>query len=151
MEKTVIEIKTLEEIENVLSLFKETLASLHRSEEYRNVMARKFASSGIVFCLKNTDCVIIAFAAFYCNDEISRIAYLSMIAVNPENQGQGLGKILLKSIEEYSIDRRMEKMRLAVSKKNSNAIRFYESNGYKLVEEKEFFLYYQKDFIPRTL
>jgi len=33
--------------------------------------------------------------AFYCNDQLSRVGYITYVAVSPESRGRGVGRKLL--------------------------------------------------------
>jgi len=81
--------------------------------------------------------IICGFIAFYNNDYRNKIAYLTMLAVNPLSQGKGIGKMLLK----YSIDRlkylEFKKYNLEVLKTNDKAIQLYTKNGFKILQETE--------------
>jgi ribosomal protein S18 acetylase RimI-like enzyme len=55
------------------------------------------------------------------------------IAVNPNFQGQGIGKILMLESEKVARERGFEEMNLSVSTANHQAIRFYEGLGWQKV------------------
>lgn len=57
--------------------------------------------------------------------------YLATIFVNPDKQGQGIGKELLNEVK-----RRHTIITLAVYSKNTQAIRFYEREGFEKTEER---------------
>ena len=52
------------------------------------------------------------------------------IAVDPEYQNNGFGKILLSRSEAYASENKFTHMRLTADIENENTIRFYESNGW---------------------
>jgi phenylacetate-CoA ligase len=57
------------------------------------------------------------------------------IAVDPELQGLGAGKLLMERMEEAAREKRFSRMHLTVRRENSQAIRFYEARGWKKVPE----------------
>lgn len=59
------------------------------------------------------------------------------IAVDPMQQGTGIGRLLLNKVEQSARDRGFRRMRLSVHPFNQQAISFYEGNGWdkKLPEE----------------
>lgn len=78
----------------------------------------------------------VAFASFYCNDVVSKIGYLSMIAVLPEYERHGYGSLLMHKIFDIMHTHGMLKLRLEVNKNNAGAIRFYEKLGFKPIEKE---------------
>lgn len=61
--------------------------------------------------------------------------YIFMLAVLPEFQNHGLGSILLGFAEEKAKELGYKKCSLMVRIKNPSAIRLYERQGYKIVDE----------------
>ncbi len=55
------------------------------------------------------------------------------IAVSPEHQGRGAGRLLMVESEAIAKQKGFEKMNLTVSPDNHHAIRFYESLGWRKV------------------
>jgi N-acetylglutamate synthase-like GNAT family acetyltransferase len=67
-------------------------------------------------------------------DKVAQVRYM---AVDPDARGKGVGKELLKRLEKYALSNGASKVMLQA---RENAVHFYESNGYKIVE-KTFLLY----------
>lgn len=65
----------------------------------------------------------------------TRLARLYSIAVLPECKGQGLGKLLLESIEKRAAKKGRIFMRLEVAKHNNVAVEFYKQQGYRIFGE----------------
>ncbi|MEZ5975406.1 MAG: GNAT family N-acetyltransferase/peptidase C39 family protein [Planctomycetota bacterium] len=61
----------------------------------------------------------------------SAMARLYSIAVSPKARGTGLGRTLLAAAEEAAFEAGRIVLRLEVREDNANAIRLYESNGYR--------------------
>jgi ribosomal-protein-alanine acetyltransferase len=59
------------------------------------------------------------------------IAWITTIAVDPNYQGRGVGRALLRACEEKI---KLPRMRLSVRVSNYNAISLYEKEGYQTVD-----------------
>jgi ribosomal protein S18 acetylase RimI-like enzyme len=94
------------------------------------------ANAKIVAIIEEGD--LIAFIAFYCNDNINKIGYMSMLAVAKEKRGNGLAKNMINSAIENLKRKRFQKFRLEVYKTNINAIKLYQLNNFTIVEESDF-------------
>lgn len=64
----------------------------------------------------------------------SRIAHLESIAVDPDYQGAGIGKMLMDGVEDASIEMNCNKIILETFEKNEAALRLYKHCGYSLKE-----------------
>lgn len=64
----------------------------------------------------------------------SNVLFVDMLAVDPREQGKGLGKELMKMAEEYGKSERCRTAELFVDDSNPNAIGFYTSKGYEIQE-----------------
>ena len=63
------------------------------------------------------------------------------ICVADENQGKGIGKLIMTDLIENAKNKKLEKVRLTVDKANKSAIRLYEKNGFEIVDSsKEHYL-----------
>ncbi len=67
----------------------------------------------------------------------SKIARLYSIAVDPDFEGRGLGRILLKTCEKDARAHGCVVLRLEVRVDNKRAIKLYEKNGYRRFDEIE--------------
>ncbi|WP_053991854.1 N-acetyltransferase [Mangrovimonas sp. TPBH4] len=79
--------------------------------------------------------VLNAFIAYYDNQEDSKIAYLSMLAVSSMARGQGIGSQLLDASIEKLKQKGFRGYRLEVLKSNDKAIRIYDKFGFKVIGE----------------
>lgn len=123
-------VKELDKINNIIkkfdNVFVPSISSIIGNlDEY----AEKLFKNAMVISLIY-DNEIIGFAAFYCNDNINKIAFLSQIGVLSNYKYKGYGTILIKKAEELSKSNNMEKMRLEVYDNNLKGISFYKKNGY---------------------
>ena len=128
-------IDSASEIKRILDKFSAILPSLSAGENYRSDMAKKFSANGVFITYRDNSEEIGGFAAFYCNDKINRIGYLSMIAVLPNMRKNGVGQSILCFVEKYSLQNGMYVIKLEVKKSNNTAQRFYMKNGYRIMTE----------------
>ncbi len=69
------------------------------------------------------------------NKERKRFFYLNRLAILPKEQGKGYAKTTMKFIENYAVENNYNVIRLTVYENNLNAIKLYEKNGFKRIEE----------------
>ena len=67
------------------------------------------------------------------------LLYLSMLAVNPAGQAQGVGKFLLNAAEDYGRQHGCTTSRMTVISVRSELIAYYERRGYHLTGATEAF------------
>jgi len=72
----------------------------------------------------------IGYVAFYANDNETKTGYISMIGVLDTYHGKGAGSMLLNKCIEVSKANGMHFLRLEVDNDNSNAIGFYDHEGF---------------------
>ena len=94
----------------------------------QNDYKRKLFDKACIICA-DTDGLIEGMVAFYCNDTVGKVAYISQIAVKSSARGKGLGGALLEKCEKVSRKNGMDYLRLEVRNENKRAIRFYEYHG----------------------
>lgn len=73
-------------------------------------------------------------------------AQLAMLTVDPEIQGQGLGKILLNEAEDFARSLGASKIRLSVIHLRETLIAWYERQGYRRTGQTEAFPYGDERF-----
>ena len=64
-------------------------------------------------------------------------AELPRIYVRPDRWGEGVGSAMLARAEEWLVDRGAERLRLVVLAGNEVGNGFYETHGYRVVDERE--------------
>jgi ribosomal protein S18 acetylase RimI-like enzyme len=77
-------------------------------------------------------------------DPVDKRGYIADFAVEPSNQGYGLGKVLLRNaVIKYFEELGCEEIGLAVTLENKNVIEFYVQNGFqfKLEQSREGILF----------
>lgn len=76
------------------------------------------------------------FIAYYANDILKQDAYLTMIIIDKEARGEGLGNLLLQSTIFDLVQRGFKNYRLEVLKHNTKAIKMYEKFGFIIEEDR---------------
>jgi ribosomal protein S18 acetylase RimI-like enzyme len=76
------------------------------------------------------------FIAYYANDPSKVDGYLTIILIDKDQRGQGIGKLLM----EYSIidlkNKGFKNYKLEVLKNNSRALNMYKNYGFKIQEDR---------------
>lgn len=99
-------------------------------------------TASIISIVKND--ILVGFIAFYDNDPVKDLAFLTMIIVRKEYENLGYGKSLLEfSLKEIK-DKGFKKYGLKVHFENKNAIRLYEKYGFVKTEQQSNFFYMEK-------
>ena len=86
---------------------------------------------------------VMGYAAVYANDYHTKVAYLTLIAVNPEFQRKNIGALLLEQCEKTALKKGFERMRLQVKNNNNSAIQFYMKRGYQkasIADQNSFYM-----------
>jgi ribosomal protein S18 acetylase RimI-like enzyme len=76
------------------------------------------------------------FVAFYCNDETTRQAYITLVLIDPRDRGRGLGRALVGAVLDIARRRGYRTCRLEVAKQNDSARALYMSMGFQMVEAR---------------
>lgn len=134
MKEMLIEFLTTLNIEEEGKLINENIA---------NYIDKIITHATIVTIIENN--VLNGFIAFYENDGNKNMAYLTMIAVRREKANLGYGRALLEiSIKKIS-DKGFRNYGLEVRKDNINAIKLYESLGFKNKKESLGIMYMENE------
>jgi ribosomal protein S18 acetylase RimI-like enzyme len=76
------------------------------------------------------------FVAFYCNDESTKQAYITLVLVDPSDRGTGLGRSLVGCTLDIAKRRGFTSCRLEVATGNDVAHAMYMSMGFRVVEAR---------------
>lgn len=76
------------------------------------------------------------FVAYYCNDQASRVAYITLLLVAPNCRGSGLGRQLVEHVMSTARRKGFTSCRLEVAKGNNQAEAFYRKLGFVRSEER---------------
>lgn len=129
-------LKNKEDILKVFPFFKHRFLSLSKGEEYCDALAKKYEENAEFYTLYS-DGNFAAFVAFYCNDTISKNAFLSLIGVLEQYEGNGFGQLMLDKAVSVSRKNGMRRMALEVRKDNERAISLYKKNGFAVQKPKD--------------
>lgn len=134
----------LNQIRTTLNIFKNDLPSLRDNRVEINLFSEKLYNFGCV-CVCEEDNITKGFAAFYANDVVQKIAFLSMIAVKKSYRRENIGSKILEFVEKEALQRGMLILKLEVSKENCGAINFYTKHGYSICDETNDTYYMKKE------
>lgn len=71
--------------------------------------------------------------AFYCNDESTKQAYITLVLVDPRDRGLGIGRALVACVLDLAKRRGFTSCRLEVAQRNEAAHAMYLSLGFRVV------------------
>ena len=119
----IIEIKDIDKVIRCLRQF-DASAPIRISERYKdlNLYAQKLYNNANNYYFVR-DKKTLGFISFYAN--YGDTAYLALIAVEPAHKGLGIGSQMLEFALDVSRGQGMKRMKLEVSRENTEAIAFY--------------------------
>ncbi|MCR5125737.1 MAG: GNAT family N-acetyltransferase [Treponema sp.] len=79
---------------------------------------------------------IAGFICFYCNDDVTKTAFISQLCVGKQFRKNGIGSALIADCSEICIKLGIKILRLEVAKDNAIARRFYERHAFCYEEEQ---------------
>ena len=80
--------------------------------------------------------VLVGFVAFYCNDYLTKRAFITLVLVAESGRGKGIANNLLSSALSIMKARSFATCELEVKENNINAIALYNKLGFKLASKK---------------
>lgn len=84
--------------------------------------------------------VLIGLVAAYCNDQSTRVAYITSVSVLKDWQGKGIAAQLTRQCIEHARKLGMHCIRLEVARGNASAIGLYEKYGLVIADTNDAFL-----------
>ena len=108
-------------------------------EEYycAEALEKQFQNPAIVCFIAEVDGQIVGYERTFFNEEEKR-EYVASLYILPENQGLGLGKLLMKMAADEARRRKLDKVWLGVMVQNQQAVDWYGKLGYHIVEKAPF-------------
>ena len=88
----------------------------------------------LIITLDGEDETLIGLA---CSWAILEEAHITLLAIYPDYQRQGLGKLLLYKLLEKAVQRQLERATLEVRVSNQSAIALYEHFGFRVAGERK--------------
>jgi ribosomal protein S18 acetylase RimI-like enzyme len=76
------------------------------------------------------------FVAFYCNDQATKRAFITLVLVDPRDRGLGIGRALVACVLDLAKRRGFTSCGLEVAKHNEAARAMYRSLGFQLIEDR---------------
>lgn len=80
-------------------------------------------------------------ASVFLKEEPEGVLYLGMFAVNPDLQGQSIGKKFLEHVEQLVLKKKLKAIRITVIHLREELIAYYERRGFVKTGKSEPFLY----------
>lgn len=78
---------------------------------------------------------LIAFCAYYSNDNVNKVGFISMVIVAPDYRGKGVAEVIIESALKLMKLEGMLTCNLEVRSDNVFAIKLYEKLGFKPILE----------------
>lgn len=88
-------------------------------------------------CIAEIDGCAVGYARTHFNRKENRL-YLTALYLLPDFQGRGIGKRLMKAVEEHAAERHIEEILVGVMVQNGRALCFYEKAGFQFTREEPF-------------
>lgn len=79
---------------------------------------------------------VVGFIFYYCNDNKTKTSYITLIGIDPSVRGKGVSRALLNYVLNITKARGFSNCLLEVRKENLIALKFYQKNGFCVVEER---------------
>lgn len=141
----ILEIKPLiaSQVKEVVALDQVCLDGLWTPEGYLRELDSP-NSSLLTLSLADTtsDSFFPKIIGFACLWSIVEEAHITLLAIHPDFRRQGLGQLLLLTLLQDAIARKLEWVTLEVNRNNSNAISLYKKFGFQVIGTRKG--YYQK-------
>lgn len=131
---SICEVKSADQIFEILSDFQDALPILGSSTAYRKEMAEKLSKYAFVFLLQ-IDHENAGFASIYANDTTSKTGYISFIAIASKYRKMHLGTQLMNTLFSAAKQNQMQYVKLEVAKTNTVAQSFYSKYGFQYQSE----------------
>lgn len=79
-----------------------------------------------------------------------QVAWLGILAVDPEFQGRGIGKELIRDLERNAAEQGYSRIEMSVKPANTGAQKFYEREGYARIDRPGDVFTYGKPLEPKN-
>jgi [ribosomal protein S18]-alanine N-acetyltransferase len=135
-----LKLLTEEYLDHVIKLDQQCLGGLWSIDSYKREIESPNSCllSLSIFSEENAQEKVIGLGVFWA---ILEEAHITILAIDPDFQGQGLGKFLLLFLLKEAVKRGLERATLEVKESNEVARSLYEKFGFKLAGKRK--KYYQ--------
>lgn len=131
----IIQLNSFDEVLKAFNDVSVTFPKLSKSSQLSSYLQKIYTFGKVYTLVDRIAKKHIGICAIYINDEIKKIAYITLIGLLKEYRGQNLGTKLIKFCENEAKNNGMDFVKLEV-KKNNSAVKFYEHNGYCIADEE---------------
>ena len=139
LKKYTIKLLTEKDLNQVLVLDNICFGGLWSLDGYRREIESPNSCLLIMTIDNSSQEKVIGIACFW---EILEEAHITILAIHPDFQSQGLGKYLLKHLLQEVEKKGLERATLEVSKKNIKALNLYQQFAFKVAGKRK--KYYAK-------
>ncbi len=123
-----------DELGRILQSYMNSLYTPFQSNSELSEYIDKISSLATIISI-NRGCVMSGFIAFYENDEINKVGFITMLSVDDMMRNKGLGITLVEMCIQYLQRKGFSRMRLEVLKSNIPAFNLYNKTGFTTVTE----------------
>jgi GNAT superfamily N-acetyltransferase len=126
-------------IADIYNKAREPFLSIYSEEERKNLVEEteerisEMAKNRQLLCVKEKEKVL-AYSAFRLKN--NQTVWISSFYVLPEYQKKGTGRLLLEAIEGWGKNKGAKAIVLETHQKADWAIKFYQKNGYEIINDK---------------
>ncbi len=101
----------------------------------REYALKLYEKAILVIAVNKKNCLV-GLTAFYANDFVTKKAYLSNINVIDKYNGLGIASTMMKTMEQFIIDKGFKELYLEVYSSNDRAINLYHKYGFLNYDNK---------------
>jgi len=102
---------------------------------YFNVNDLREVENDRNFLVAVEDNKIMGFASWYIKSNM--VAWVSMLEVDAQSYGKGIGTLLINHIEKFAKDKHVKAVALETQKKAEWAVSFYKKRNYKILSTED--------------
>lgn len=136
-EYEIMHLKSYKEVFSAINTLRQDLYDQrYNDDEFVKNLAKKYITYAEVLSIKR-DSIVKGICVFYDNDKVNKTAFLSMLVISKDEQGHGLGKILMREMFRICQENGMGSICLEVANSNNIAATFYKKMGYSLTQIRE--------------
>lgn len=119
-----------EKKEEIIYMFDDAFEkSVVERVNFKDTLKKIKNNANVIVAVLNGE--IVGYSAFYMNNFIENIVYITLIAVNEKYRGHHIGTLMMKYIKSASQLNGFCRIRLEVRKDNDNAISFYRYHSFE--------------------
>lgn len=119
-----------EKKEEIIYMFDDAFAkSVVERVDFKDTLIKIKNNANVIVAVLNGE--IVGFSAFYMNNFIENIVYITLIAVNEKYRGHHIGTLMMNYIKSVSQLNGFCRIRLEVQKDNDNALSFYRYHSFE--------------------